>query len=152
MNGCDRPRTKSGFVASAVRRFFDVESGDARSCRGFDRIGAFFAQHRLSATPLNYDIAYRYLVTEEPQIIDAINDLLTSRTGITDQTIGELHARGQPVVTTEMLAQFVTRAQSYISKTAEIIDQSHTSVKSFGDNLELVELPKGLAQVKQRFR
>ena len=145
MNGCDGPRTKPGFVASAVRRFFDVQSGEVGSHGGFDKIGAFFAQHRLSATPRNYDIAYRYLVTEEPQIIDGINDLLTSRTGITDQTIGELHARGQSIVTAEMLTQFVTRAQSYISKTAEIIDQSHTSVKLFGDNLELVELPKGLA-------
>jgi diguanylate cyclase len=145
MNGCDGPRIKPGFVSSAVRRFFDVPSGDAASQCGFDKIGAFFAQHRLSATPRNYDVAYRYLVSEEPQIIEAINDLRTSRAGITDQTVGDLYARGQPVVTAETLAQFVTRAQSYISKTAEIIDQSHTSVKSFGDNLELVELPQGLA-------
>ena len=145
MNGCDGSRAKSGFVANAVRRFFDVRSTGIGSHRGFEKIGAFFAQFSLSATPRNYDIAYRYLVTEEPQIIDAINDLIKSRTGITDQTIGELHARGQSIVTAEMLSQFVTRAQSYISKTAEIIDQSHTSVKSFGDTLELVELPKGLA-------
>jgi diguanylate cyclase len=145
MNGCDGPRTKPGFVANAVRRFFDGQSGDSRSHNGFEKIGAFFNQHRLSATPRNYDIAYRYLVTEEPRIIDAINELLTSRAGVSDQTVAELYAHGQPVVTAEMLTQFVTRAQSYISKTAEIIDQSHMSVKSFGDNLELVELPKGLA-------
>lgn len=145
MGGRSGSHPKGGFVASAVKRFFDGNSGAAGSGAGFGKIGDFFSEHGLTASPRNYDIAYRYLVEEEPQIVEAVNELLASRSGLTDHTVGELHARGQAVVTAEMLTQFVSRAQSYISKTAEIIDQSHSSVKTFGDSLELVELPQGLA-------
>lgn len=78
INGCDGPRKRPDFVASAVRRFFDVQSGRVGNHGGFNKIGAFFSQHGLSATPRNYEIAYRYLVTEEPRIIDAINEFLTT--------------------------------------------------------------------------
>lgn len=142
MNG----RAENGFVSSAVRRFFGGHSAGGDGRHDFDEVGAFLEEHELSAKPQNYDIAYRYLVDRDEQLVDTIDDLLASGRGLSDAALGTLYAQLQSAATAEKLSQIVSSAQTYISQTAKIIDDSRSSVKSFGDDLELVELPQDLAK------
>lgn len=142
-----------GFVASAVKKLFGGKASDSSGDEGFAEIGRFLAQHGLSATPQNYHLIYRVLIDRDPQLSAAMADLVALGE-VSDKTVGELAADGQAVISAETLSNFVTRAQSFVSQTAKIIDESHSSVKSFGEDLETnmasagenIELPQGLAE------
>lgn len=144
-NGRVGAHTEGGAIVGAVRRLFGSHAPDAANKVGFEQVGAFLTQHHLSPTPQNYDVAYRYLIEGDHQIVDAVDELRSSRAGICDQGFAEIAARGKGSVNAEMLSKFVSRAQSYVHQTAKIIDESHSSVKTFGDNLETIELPQDLA-------
>lgn len=141
-----------GFVASAVKKLFGGKASGNAGDEGFAEIGRFLAQYGLSATPQNYQLLYRILIDKDPQLSGAMADLVALGE-VSDKTVGELAAEGQAVISAETLSNFVTRAQSFVSQTAKIIDESHSSVKSFGEDLESnmasadenIELPQGLA-------
>lgn len=142
-----------GFVASAVKKLFGGNASKSAPDEGFAEVGRFLSHYGLSATPQNYQLVYRVLMERDPQLSAAMNDLVALGE-VSDKTVGELAADGQAVISAETLSNFVTRAQSFVSQTAKIIDESHSSVKSFGEDLETnmasasenIELPQGLAE------
>jgi diguanylate cyclase len=124
---------------TAVKSAGKVESGlQPRAL--FDRIGRFFADHRLLPTPENYAFAYRILTHPESPAARAVAELVDGQVRLTQDDIDAIDERtpaDRSAADRELAAN-----RSLVARTAEQVEHFETMVRalrtetnSFGDDL-----------------
>ena len=66
------------------------DKSGARSDLG-ERALAFLAQHRLSASPINYWVAHDYIRGNDPSLCEALNSVIGSSSAIDDFVVREIY-------------------------------------------------------------
>jgi len=100
------------------------DKSGARSDLG-ERALAFLAQHRLSASPINYWVAHDYIRGNDPSLCEALNSVIGSSSAIDDFVVREIYEQH---VAGEALRRF-SRAWERVSKSCSAVSSEMYSAR-----------------------
>lgn len=101
----------------------------------FARIGGFLRSNRLDPTPINYDLAYRFLGGNDPALTAAIETAI-AQDGILRADVAEhIAASTANQVSSELLEKLIDQAHQSVSLASTLVGQSRTDVSAYGSAL-----------------
>ena len=102
----------------------------------FSRIGGFLRAHRLDPTPINYDLAYKYLSGNDPTLVASVDTAIV-RDGLLRPEVAEQIAEAAAnQVSSELVGKLIDQAHQSMTLAASLVGQSRTDVKVFGTALD----------------
>lgn len=102
----------------------------------FSRIGGFLRAHRLDPTPINYDLAYKYLSGNDPTLVASVDTAIV-RDGLLRPDVAEQIADAAANhVSSELVGKLIDQAHQSMTLAASLVGQSRTDVKVFGSALD----------------
>ncbi|WP_340315964.1 GGDEF domain-containing protein [Rhizorhabdus argentea] len=102
----------------------------------FGRIGGFLRAHRLDPTPINYDLAYKYLSGNDPTLVASVDTAIV-RDGLLRTEVAEQIADAAANhISSELVGKLIDQAHQSMTLAASLVGQSRTDVKVFGSALD----------------
>ncbi|MBW8911119.1 MAG: GGDEF domain-containing protein [Sphingomonas sp.] len=102
----------------------------------FGRIGGFLRAQRLDPTPINYDLAYKYLSGNDPALVASVDTAIV-RDGLLRPDVAEQIADAATNhVSSELVGKLIDQAHQSMTLAASLVGQSRTDVKVFGSALD----------------
>lgn len=102
----------------------------------FSRIGGFLKSNRLDPTPLNYDLAYRFLSGHEPALVAAVETAIAQDGILRAETAEEISTATANQVSSELIEKLIEQAHQSVSLASSVVGQSRTDVSAYGRALE----------------
>jgi diguanylate cyclase len=102
----------------------------------FERIGGFLKANRLDPTPVNYDLAYQFFCSDDPELTAAI-DAAIAQDGILRPHIAQDIANAAAnQVSAELLEKLIQTAHQSMTVAAGLVVKSTADAKAYGSALE----------------
>jgi len=111
-------------------------AGEAESSDFFARIGGFLRINRLDPTPVNYDVAYRFLGGLDPALSAAVETAIAQDGILRAEIAEEIAASTTNQVSSELVEKLIDQAHQSMTLATNLVGQSRSDVKAYGSALE----------------
>lgn len=101
----------------------------------YDRIGGFLRVNGLDPSPANYDFAYRYFSSDDPQLTEAVHSAVERYGRLTEEAIAAISANEGDALTPEAIEEMFLQVQANMAAAVGLVTESRDDAHAYGKAL-----------------